>query len=156
MFLKIEVVKVKKVKTVNYSEMTNQIIARLNSKTDIVLATSDGRTVSARTIYYFNEGLRIYFLTSKAYRKFKDIKCNSNVALCMENIQIEGVATSLDHPLDDKNIQYREIIERHYGMKQFLKYKNTVLVRVDVMFVEMWDNNHRAFIDVHKQEAYIK
>lgn len=143
-------------KIVDYSEMTDQIIARLNSKDNIVLATSNGKMVSARTIFFFNDGLSIYFVTSKAYRKFKDIERNTNVALCMDNIQMEGVATSLGHPFEDQNIQYREIIERHNGMRQFCKYKFTVLIKADVMFVEMWINNHRLFLDVNKQEAFIK
>lgn len=85
-----------------------------------------------------------------------DIESNPNVALCFDNIQIEGIATILGHPSNDENQRFREMIERHNGMKQFLKYKNSVLIKVNTLFVEMWISNQRLFLDAKKQETYMK
>lgn len=94
----------------------------------------------------------------KAVRSIRamDIESNPNVALCFDNIQIEGIATILGHPSNDENQRFREMIERHNGMKQFLKYKNSVLIKVNTLFVEMWISNQRLFLDAKKQETYMK
>lgn len=40
-------------KLLNYDETVHQIEELLQKKTEIVLATTDGKRVSARTVYFF-------------------------------------------------------------------------------------------------------
>lgn len=136
-------------KSLDYTKMKSKIIERLKEQKNIVLATSENGKVTARTVYCTSNGLKIYFMTSKAYEKYKQIIKNPLVAMCFNNVQIQGKAVILGHPSSDENT---EILERCSHLdKEFVhwtKYKNTVLIEVDIIKVECWNNNGREYIDI--------
>lgn len=68
-----------------------------NSKSNILAICSNNR-VTARDVYFASNDFSIYFVTSKAYEKYKQIQKNKNVALCLGNIQIEGIAIIKGYP----------------------------------------------------------
>lgn len=57
----------------DYSEMKDKIIDRLKEQKNIVLATCENGKVTARTVYCTSNELKINFMTSKAYTKYKQI-----------------------------------------------------------------------------------
>jgi hypothetical protein len=59
--------------------------------------------VTARQMMLIPDGLTISCFTFTSTRKFKQISANRNIALAMNNIQIEGVATLKGHTSDSKN-----------------------------------------------------
>jgi hypothetical protein len=143
-------------KMLDYQEQIDNLFNVMKSKKEIVLATTDGKAVSARTVYCVSNGRHVYFLTSKAYRKHKQIKCNNNVALCTENIQIEGVASELGHPNSECNKEIISFMIDYVGTQKFMRYKNTVLYDVEIKKIEVWVNGKRMFLDVEKQECYMR
>ena len=58
----------------------------------IVLATSLENRVTARTVRYVSEGLNIIIFTLAHSKKVVQIKANQKVALCLNNVSIEGTA----------------------------------------------------------------
>ncbi|MPM49736.1 hypothetical protein SDC9_96467 [bioreactor metagenome] len=57
-----------------------------------------------------------------------------------------------------KSDENKEILERCEHLdKEFMywaKYKNTVLIEVDITEVECWNNNGREYIDVQNKKSY--
>lgn len=78
------------------------------------------------------------------------------MAFCLDNIQLEGTAAELGHPLDAGNEEVMKLAQLHNGIKSFVKYKNTVLIEVNVTSVEMWTGGKRLFLDVSKRECFMK
>jgi hypothetical protein len=79
-------------KELNYDELANEIIGRLEKEENIVFATSSNNIVSARTMCHVNDGITIMFSTGGKSGKVEQIKNNSNVALVVGELQIEATA----------------------------------------------------------------
>ena len=142
-------------KSLDYMEIKEKIIQLLKEQKNIVLATCENGKVTARTVYCASNELKIYFLTSKAYTKYKQIIKNPFVAMCFNNVQLQGRAMILGHPSSDEN---KEILEECGHLEKELmywaKYKNTVLIEVDINEVQCWNNNGREYMDVLNKKSY--
>jgi general stress protein 26 len=82
----------------NYDELLAEIIKKLQSEGTIVLATSAENKVTARLIWYVNDGLTILFATEGHSQKVEQIKINPNIALAIGNLKIEATAELFGHP----------------------------------------------------------
>ncbi|MDR0288046.1 MAG: pyridoxamine 5'-phosphate oxidase family protein [Clostridiales bacterium] len=81
-----------------YTELEREITEKLESLSQITLATCAGDRVYARTVCPINDELTIYLGTSGKSEKAIQILGNGNVALAVDNIQIEAVAENIGHP----------------------------------------------------------
>jgi general stress protein 26 len=143
-------------KSLDYEVLKQNVISALENSNSIVLATSSNNRVTAREVYFASNDFRIFFITSKAYDKCKQIEKNNNVALCLGNIQMEGIATIKGHPNLAKNINEKNIClnKSREEFEPYFKYKNTVLIEVVVSLVKLWNNRGREYLDINKHEAY--
>lgn len=66
----------------------------------MVLATTAGEQVSARMMSLVRQGERLYFQTDCTSRKYAQLCANPHIALCADNLQIEGICRELGHPLE--------------------------------------------------------
>jgi len=98
--------------TLSYDELEKEIIQELKKNTIGVLATSEGNNVTARHMMLISDGLKISCFTFTTTRKFKQISANKNVALAINNIQIEGMATLKGHTSDPKNVSFLKAFEK--------------------------------------------
>jgi len=66
----------------------------------MVLSTSENDMVSSRmmSIVRIDDGL--YFQTDTDLRKYRQLSANKNAALCIDNIQIEGICEEKGRPVD--------------------------------------------------------
>lgn len=71
-----------------------------------MLATCLNDEPTARTVSYIILDNKIYFQTDIKFDKCIQIEENNNVALCLENDQIEGTAKILEHPFNEKNKRF--------------------------------------------------
>lgn len=145
----------------NYTVLFMKIRKIFSKTKEIVISTSHKDKVTARTVYCVCDSLDIYFITSKAYTKFKQISKNSNVALVINNIQIEGVADILGHPTSDENYFFKEICNREQDyMNYYIKYsryKNSVLIRVKPSLITSYQGDGvYEYLDLREERAYIK
>ena len=116
----------------DYESTRNQVVEFLASKRAIVLATSlDGR-VTARTVSMVSEGLDVYFMSWGHHTKCVQIRGNPRVALCRDNVQIEGLAEILGSPLDEGNKRYAETLRHRYpdDYQMFAREPGMILVKV--------------------------
>jgi len=94
-----------------YEELEQEALREIQRNHVGVLATAEGNYVTARTIMLIYDGLKISFLTPTWTRKFKQISANKNVALAINNIQIEGVASIKGRTSDAENAWFLKAFE---------------------------------------------
>ncbi len=143
-------------KELNFEEKYSEVMERLKNENTIVLATSYKDKVTARSLWFVLYKSSIYFFTTKAYTKYKQIARNPNAALCLDNIQIEGIANIKGHPLLEENKTICDYCEKkHTGIREYnLKRKNMVLIEIKINKIEIWKNNGREYIDLVEKKAY--
>ncbi|AZO94888.1 hypothetical protein [Halocella sp. SP3-1] len=85
-------------------------------------------------------GLDIFFQTDKRFLKFKQLEKNPNVALCVDNIQIEGIALKKGHILNEKNKEFLDLYkEKHYGSYEAYSHiEDNVLIKVEPKLITLW------------------
>ena len=124
--------KAKHQRELDYEGTRNRVIEFLTSKRAIVLATSlDGR-VTARTVSMVSDGLDVCFMSWGHHTKCVQIRGNPRVALCRDNVQIEGRAEILGSPLDERNQRYAEMLRAKYpdDHDMFAREPGMVIVKV--------------------------
>ncbi len=124
------------------------------------LATAAGNHVTVRTINAVNMGMKIYFQTDTRLTKYGQIQANPQVALCRENIQIEGLAKDLGHPLTAKNKYFCDLYRRQHPT--FFDFYSAVptqtVVEVSPTLITIWhhddENAYRKFLLIVAGKAY--
>ena len=145
---------------IDYREKEARVIAFLDAEKDIVLATSLGDRVTARTVSFANDGLGIYLLSFNNHKKYVQISANNQVALCKKNHQIEGAATILGSPLGETNKPFSEIYKRKLprefeiwsqqpGM-ELISVSPKVVTSLE--FIDEW--LYSEFLDIETGKAY--
>jgi len=77
---------------ISYEALQREILDILSEHKVWVLATADQRRVSARSMSIVNDGLHLYFQTDRDLLKCTQIEKNPRVALCRDNVSMEGSA----------------------------------------------------------------
>jgi len=86
-----------------YESLKQKVIEQLKKNWHGVLATAEGKHVTAREMMLIHDGLKISCLTGINTRKYKQIQANKNVAIAVDNIQVDGVAILKGHPSEPEN-----------------------------------------------------
>ena len=128
----------------NYEILENEITQWMDRTHLMVLATcaaTDAQhQVSARMMSVIHDGLKIYFQTGRDSGKCAQMLANPCVALCADNVQIEGTARLLGHPLAAENQFFAEQSQvLHRG--SFDKYSHlsdNVVVEVIPTHITLW------------------
>ena len=94
---------------IDFEKLKNEVIFNLENNRTWVLSTASDGNVSSRSMSIINKRLNIYFQTNKCYIKHNQINKNNNVALCFNNISIEGVAEEIGDWKDEKNKELMEL-----------------------------------------------
>ena len=104
----------------------------------MVLSTSKDNKVSSRMMSIIQINGQFYFQTDVTMKKYHQLKFNKNVALCIDNIQIEGVCEEKCHPLD--NNLFCNIFQKCFkgSFDAYSSLKNERLFVVKPLFVERW------------------
>lgn len=101
-------------KAPTYEERLAQVGEFLASKRAIVLATCEKDQVTARTVSFVSSGADVYFMSFLSNTKCRQIQSNPNVALCRDNVQIEGTARILGPVTDTGNEEFAELLREKY------------------------------------------
>jgi uncharacterized pyridoxamine 5'-phosphate oxidase family protein len=94
-----------------YEPIKQKVIEQLQKNWHGVLATAEGKHVTAREMMLIYDGLKISCFTAINMRKYKQIQANNNVAIAVDNIQIDGVATLKGHPGEPENAGFLKAFE---------------------------------------------
>lgn len=104
----------------------------------MVLSTSENNKVSSRMMSIVKIDNKFYFQTDIMMRKYHQISANNNVALCIDNIQIEGICTEIGHPLN--NTAFCDIFQECFkgSYDAYSALSNERFFVVEPLYIERW------------------
>ena len=104
----------------------------------MVLSTSENDKVSSRMMSVVQIGGELYFQTDRTMKKYNQMMKNNNVALCIDNIQIEGKCIETGHPLDNAEFCdiYKECFKGSYDAYSMLSNERLFIVKP--LYIERW------------------
>jgi len=104
----------------------------------MVLSTAENGKVSSRMMSVVCIGGEFYFQTDRTFRKYQQLLANPHVALCIDNIQIEGICRELGHPMDDPD--FCAVFKECFGgsFRAYSLLKNERLFAVSPRYIERW------------------
>lgn len=104
----------------------------------MVLSTSENNRVSSRMMSVVQIDGIFYFQTDITMNKYHQIIANKNVALCIDNIQIEGICEEIGHPL--KNDAFCDVFKECFkgSYDAYSSLKNERLFSVKPLHIECW------------------
>lgn len=114
----------------------------------MVLSTSLNDKVTSRMMSIVLIGGKFYFQTDFNFRKYKQIMQNSNVALCADNAQIEGICKQHGIPYDFPKFceLYREHFSVAYDLYSSLESER--LFAVEPTYIQRWIyKNGKPFVE---------
>ena len=104
----------------------------------MVLSTSVNDKVSSRMMSVVQINGSFYFQTNINLRKYHQLTTNHNIALCIDNIQIEGLCREIGHPLENNDFcaAFQETFKGSFDA--YTSLKNERLFIVSPVFIERW------------------
>ena len=122
----------------DFAEKLDGFFADFGKGRKMVLSTSENGRVSSRMMSVVQIGGRFWFQTDKSMKKYHQLLSNPNAALCIDNIQIEGVCGEAGHPLDNDLFcgRFRECFRGSYDA--YTSLRNERLFVLDPLFIERW------------------
>lgn len=121
-----------------YQEKYHALLSEFGKGRKMVLSTSLNDRVSSRMMsVVLIKGL-FYFQTDVTLGKYRQLKGNPNVALCIDNIQIEGVCMEIGPPMDNDAFckHFQQCFKGSY--EAYTALKNERLFVVKPTFIERW------------------
>ena len=140
-----------------FSEKLMQFFSDFGKGRKMVLSTSENNRVSSRMISVVQINGEFYFQTDKELRKHHQLSVNRYAALCIDNIQIEGICVETGHPLDNAEFcaLFRECFRGSFDAYTALKNERLFIFRP--LYIERWIyNDNVLFIEVFdiKEQRY--
>ena len=119
-------------------EKYNEFIAEFGKGRKMVLSTSLDDRVSSRMMSVVLINGLFYFQTDVTLGKYRQLKSNPNVALCIDNIQIEGVCMEIGHPMENGAFceHFQQCFKGSYDAYTALKNERLFVVKPTV--IERW------------------
>lgn len=123
-----------------FSSLEEEIATTLTAANFIVLATSIDNRVTARSMSIVSIGLDVYMQSDCRFIKTAQMEGNPNVALCLGNMQIEGIAEFLGHPMDAQNEPFRALYrDKHKGSyERYSNARDEYVFVVHPVVVTLW------------------
>lgn len=121
-----------------FEDKYNEFLVEFGKGKKMVLSTSENDEVTSRMMSIVQMDGAFYFQTDKAFRKYSQLINNPKVALCIDNIQIEGICEEVGHPMN--NIDFCRIYQECYkgSYKMYSALKNERLFRITPAYLERW------------------
>lgn len=120
--------------------LREEIIMILKREKHMVLAScSDGR-VTARTMSHVSMGTDIYFQTDKKFLKVEQIAKNPRVALCVGNLQIEGIAELGSHPSALEYMEFSRLYKQKHphSFERYSSLEDEIVIKVKPTLAILW------------------
>lgn len=122
----------------SFEENYKKLFDDFGENKNMVLSTCSDDVVSSRMMSVIVIDGCFYFQTDKNFRKCSQIFKNPNVALCADNISVEGKCSEVGTPFENK--EFIRLFEQHYNWS-FNKYSaliNERLFKVEPVYVQKW------------------
>lgn len=104
-----------------------------------VLATSSNNRVTSRMMSFVIYKNKFYCQTDKRFLKVEQILDNPKVSICIDNIQIEGIAQIIGKPSENNifSTLFNKYFKNSYENYSFLE--NEVLLKINPTFIAVWN-----------------
>lgn len=139
----------------------NRFFQAFGDSKKMVLSTSFCDRVTSRMMSVVLIEDIFYFQTDITFRKYEQIKNNSHVALCIDNIQIEGICREIGQPL--KNEKFCAVYKKCFSdsYQAYSSLENERLFAIKPLYIEIWEYKegkpYMEIIDIeHKAYKCIK
>lgn len=122
----------------------------------MVLSTSLNDHVTSRMMSVIQQKGVLYFQTDCTFQKYEQLIQNPNAALCIDNIQIEGICREIGHPLEHPDFSAR--YEEHFpgSFKQYSALTHERLFEVTPHRIKRWIyENGIPFVELFDAEKKI-
>ena len=121
-----------------FEERIEEFFSDFGKGRKMVLSTSENDRVSSRMMSVVQINGKFWFQTDKKLKKYHQLSINQNVALCIDNIQIEGICEELGHPLD--NPVFCSVFQECFkgSFDAYTSLKNERLFVVKPVYIERW------------------
>ena len=121
-----------------FSQKYEKFVLEFGKGRKMVLSTSENNRVSSRMMSFVQIDGIFYFQTDITFKKYHQIVSNHNVALCIDNIQIEGICEEIGHPMEFAPFCdiFQECFKGSYDA--FSSLKNERVFSVKPMYIERW------------------
>lgn len=119
----------------------------------MVLSTSFQDKVTSRMMSIVLINGKFYFQTDQNFRKYKQLCSNPNVALCSDNIQIEGRCKEIGHPTIHTEFckAYQSCFKGSY--EAYTALEDERLFEIEPIYIQRWLYiEGKPFIEVFQVE----
>jgi uncharacterized pyridoxamine 5'-phosphate oxidase family protein len=143
----------------DYQVELEKIYTHIGECKIMALATSSQNHPTVRLVSCIVYEHKIFFQTGTDLIKYKQICDNNRVALCVDNIQLEGVAAILGKTNDKQNTEIMEVYKKHYknSYETYMHNETEVLIKIVLTKIIKWDYEngkpYRIFIDIDNKQA---
>ncbi len=121
-----------------FAEQYRAFLAEFGAGRKMVLSTAENGSVSSRMMSVVQISGAFFFQTDRTLRKYRQLTRNPQIALCIDNIQIEGVCAELGHPLDHAAFAAAFRQQFRGSFDAYTALKNERLFTVRPTFIERW------------------
>jgi len=123
---------------IDYAGLKNELLKALDTNKVWILATSDGRRVSARSMSIVHDGVDIYFQTSRNFEKYAQMMQNNHIALCCSNVSIEGIAADVGGWEDNPAAKALYISQHKGSYDTYGNQPGQVVIKIVPHYVVFW------------------
>ena len=130
-------------------EKYESFLAEFAKGKTMVLSSSEKGKVSSRMMSVVCINGAFYFQTDRSFRKYRQLMDNPQAALCIDNIQIEGVCRELGSPMDEP--LFCKVFQECFGgsFRAYSSLENERLFVLEPAHVQRWVyKNGVPFIEV--------
>lgn len=121
-----------------FSQKYGTFLSEFGKGRKMVLSTSENNRVSSRMMSVVQIDGIFFFQTDITFNKYHQIISDPNVALCIDNIQIEGICEEIGHPL--KFTPFCNVFQECFkgSFDAYSSLENERLFAVKPIYVERW------------------
>lgn len=111
---------------------------KFGSHKNMVLSTSYNNEVDSRMMSIICYNGKFYFQTDKNFKKCQQIKANSKVSLCIDNISVKGICKCVGKPVDNLTFckLFNENFQKAYNL--YTGLESEVLFEVEPIHIKCW------------------
>jgi len=131
-------------------EIKNKVLKTLNEKKMCYIATAGGKYVDNAMVAYYSDEFVLYFGSFSDTLKCRNIKFNSHVAICVDNLQIHGRAQLIEYSSDEYFYYTEKYLTKFPHYKIYFELQNNQLYKVIPLVIWYYDSSkgtmHRDMI----------
>ena len=131
-----------------FNDRLNDLFSKMGEYKSMVLSTAYQDSVTSRMMSVIILDGEFYFQTDKTFRKYEQIMKNSHVALCADNISIEGVCTEIGNPVNHTG--FIHLYKKHFpgSYHKYSRLANERLFKITPQYIQLWSyDNDTPYVE---------